>query len=154
MGYSNLIPNDVIEFSSNVMAGTQGITTVAGDKGLTDIVLPSIILGHVYHAYLDVVFSMVGNTFAGVNETDGNQYIQIAVNGDYGTPHNAILIPDAALRCPASSNIAYGRIYGNIDLAGLFNPGDTLNVFWNDAKSIQDALVLYNCQSIIRMVVG
>lgn len=154
MGYSNLIPNDVLEFASNVMSGTAIVTTVTGDKGLSDIVLPSDIRGVVYHAYLDIVFSTVGNLFAGLNETDGAQYIQIAVNGDYGTPHNAILLPDAALKCLTTGNFVYGRIYGNIDLAGLFNPGDTLNVFWNDAKSIQDSLVLYHGQSIIRMVVG
>ena len=154
MGYANLIPNTIIEIASNVMAGTQGVLQAAGDKSLTDIVVPTDLRGVVYHAYIDVVFSSVGNTFAGVNEIDGNQYIKIALNGDYGTTYNAILIPDAALRCPASSTIAYGRIYGNIDLAGRFSAGDTINVFWDEAKAIQDALVLYDCQTILRMVVG
>lgn len=154
MGYAVTIPNVVVEYAGNVMGGAQVITTVATDISLSDIVLPSTIIGSIEHAYIDVMFSTVSDSSGVENKVDGNQYIQIAINSDYAHPHNAILLPNHSLVVPANSAYAYGRIFGDIDIASYVSPGCTINVFWASSKSDGNALRVYHGQAVVRMILG
>jgi len=119
---------------------------------MSAITIPSNLQGDIFHAYLDVIFPIVREESAGNNKLNGDQYI--CIYKVWPTYYNAILLPDNSINLPASYEGSYGRIYGNIDIAPYLNPGDTINVFWEQAVCDANVMRFYGNQSILRLMLG
>jgi len=128
------------EISSNPQR-TIGITGVAADITMNSISIPSDLPGRIAYAYLHFECSYIYASVGG-SDLDGDQYIQISVDGG-STWHNAILMPDDTLTIGSASTFtSLFPVTGNIDLAAIVSKGDTVQVRWHDALSATGSLSL------------
>jgi hypothetical protein len=120
------------------------VTTTPTDISLGAITIPSDIKGIINYATLDLFVNMIANTNAsGDNFISGAQYIQAKVGG--AAYSNAMAIPNGAFYVIGASSKQYAFLFkGIINIASLFNKGDTLDIKWALAKSQTNNLAFYN----------
>jgi len=153
MGYTSLNPNSYIEYAGDIYGGF-ALTAIAGDQGLGDVVIPSNLKGQIYNAYYDFYIGTYYDTSGALNETDGAQTIQIAVNGDWLTPHNAIAVKDGALRVTANGVFHGGWLLGQYDIGAYIKAGDTVTGNWSNGKALGNVIGCNFIQPRLRIIMG
>ena len=84
----------------------------------------------------------------GINQLDGNQYIQVRIAD--GTWTNCILLVDNALVVAANTKEAGPVIIGNIDVKAIVTGNGTYEFRWASALADGDGITFYDIQVIIR----
>lgn len=150
MSFYSIAPYVWYDFYSNMGSGVYTVSSVAADKALPTITIPSNPGVTIVKAFLDIYHMFERNTNAANNATTGQQFIQIDVAG--GGYNDALELPNNVYYAEALGTTQNPLVKGNIDISSLIDWGDTLNIKWEQAASVRDSLQFYNPQVYLRIL--
>jgi len=131
------------------------LNSTAGDKSLSNIVLPNIPGLSIECAYLGFKYTSYFNSSANPNKIVVDQHIQVKESAE-GTYTTGVTIENDAFTTGANERIATGGFYfGNVDVSSevsAFNK--TYNVKWANGDVDQNTLYVYGVQPFLILLVA